>query len=196
MLTDFQQPDTIVCMLCRGHVSVKEGDKTRFFHHISSSHEVHFDMDLLFSLSFIPEKDKKNVVENINDLMKHHDAPITNEDDATPDDDVNQLLETDNEEDQISDTEEINLEEPVVQPEVSVPVAEIPDDQDDLSSGILELKPTIRELKQVRVELQNTSLETISRLKRKWKNKTDYLYYFRDCYINDFRIYCCYPLFG
>ena len=124
-------------------------------------------MDLLFSLSFIPEKDKKNVVENINILMKHHDAPITNEDDATPDDDVDQLLETDNEEDQISDTEEINLEEPVVQPEVSVPGDEIPDDQDDLSSGILELKPTIRELKQVRVELQNTSLATILGLKRK-----------------------------
>ena len=129
-------------------------------------------MDLLFSLSFMPEKDKKNVVENINILMKHHEATSTNEDDATPDDNVDELLETDNEEDQISDTdEEITLKEPVVEPEVSVPDAEIQDAQVDLTSGILELKPTIRELRQVRVELQNTSLETISRLKRKWKNK-------------------------
>ena len=181
MLTDFQQPNTIICLLCRGHVSVKEGDRTRFFHHISSSHEVHFDMDLLFLLSFMPEKDKKKVVDNINILMKHHDGTPTNEDDTTPHDDVDELLETDNEEDQISENEETNLEEPVVEPEVSINDAEIQDEEDqisdneevnleeplvkpevsvseaeipdDLSSGILELKPTILELKQVRVEI-------------------------------------------
>ncbi len=158
-------------MLCRGHVSVKKGDKTRFFHHISSSHEVHFDMDLLFSLSYINEKDKKNVIENINILMKHN-TTITNEEQKTPEDDVDELLETDTEENPSSDNEEINIEEPIVEPEVSIPDAESNSDQDLLSSGILELKPTILELKQVRVELQNTSLETISRLKRKWKKKS------------------------
>ena len=124
-------------------------------------------MDLLFSLSIIQEKDKKNVIENINILMKHN--TFANEEDKPAKDDVDELLETDTEENQSSDNEEINIEEPVVEPEVPTPDAESHSDQDDLSSGIIELKPTIMELKQVRVELQNTSLETISRLKRKWK---------------------------
>ena len=100
-----------------------------------------------------------------------HTTKLTIEEDKGPRDDVDELLETDTEENQSSDTEEINIEEPRTEPEQDVPIHEAKNDQDDLSSDIRELKPTIMELRQVRVELQNASLETISRLKRKCKNK-------------------------
>ena len=64
------KPSTIVCILCKGWVSAKKGDKTRFFHHISNDHEVHHDMDLLFSLSHLQEKDKDVIAESVNAILK------------------------------------------------------------------------------------------------------------------------------
>ena len=70
MLREFVKPSTIVCILCKGWVSVKKGDKSRFFHHISHDHEVHHDMDLLFSLSHLQEKHKDIIVDSVHAILK------------------------------------------------------------------------------------------------------------------------------
>ena len=62
MLTEFSRPKTVTCILCRGSVSVRRGDKTRFFSHISHDHEVHHDLELLFALSYINDKEKGSLI--------------------------------------------------------------------------------------------------------------------------------------
>ena len=74
MLTEFSRPKTVTCILCRGSVSVKKGDKTRFFSHISHDHEVHHDLELLFALSFMTVNEKEKVI----NLMKARIERVTN----------------------------------------------------------------------------------------------------------------------
>ena len=62
MLSDFTAPPTVTCFLCKAWISVKKGDKTRFFNHISNDHEVHFDMELLYAISYMTEKEKETVI--------------------------------------------------------------------------------------------------------------------------------------
>ena len=69
MLSEFTKPKAIVCLLCQAWVSVRKGDKTRFFQHVSSDHEVHFDLELLFSLSSLQQTHKRTVVGTINSLL-------------------------------------------------------------------------------------------------------------------------------
>ena len=69
MLSEFTKPKAIVCLLCQAWVSVRKGDKTRFFQHVSSDHEVHFDLELLFSLSSLQQTHKRTVVATINSLL-------------------------------------------------------------------------------------------------------------------------------
>ena len=40
ILDIFTKPETVTCVLCRARVSIKKGDKARFFNHISHDHEV------------------------------------------------------------------------------------------------------------------------------------------------------------
>ena len=62
MLSHFHPPTTVTCILCHGSVSVKKGDKARFKNHISQDHEVHFDMDLIFALSFMSKVEKDTIL--------------------------------------------------------------------------------------------------------------------------------------
>ena len=62
MLSHFHPPTTVTCILCHGSVSVKKGDKARFKNHISQDHEVHFDMDLIFALSFMSKVEKDAIL--------------------------------------------------------------------------------------------------------------------------------------
>ena len=64
MLADFTAPPTVICFLCKAWISVKKGDKTRFLHHISSDHEVHFDLELVFVLSTMAEGEREAIVNN------------------------------------------------------------------------------------------------------------------------------------
>ena len=64
MLSDFTAPPTVTCFLCKAWISVKKGDKTRFLHHISSDHEVHFDLELVFVLSTMAEGEREAIVNN------------------------------------------------------------------------------------------------------------------------------------
>ena len=69
MLSQFEKPPFVICVLCRGTVSVRKGDKTRFLNHISQDHEVHYDMNLLFALSYLTEQEKMTVVNVISSKM-------------------------------------------------------------------------------------------------------------------------------
>ena len=64
MLSEFSAPPTVTCFLCKAWISVKKGDKTRFLHHISSDHEVHFDLELVFVLSTMAEEQREAIVNN------------------------------------------------------------------------------------------------------------------------------------
>ena len=64
MLSEFTAPPTVTCFLCKAWISVKKGDKTRFLHHISSDHEVHFDLDLVFVLSTMAVGEREAIVNN------------------------------------------------------------------------------------------------------------------------------------
>jgi len=61
MLADFERPNIVVCVLCKGSVSVRKVDKTRFFNHISIDHEVHFDLDLFYAISLMSDREKKQI---------------------------------------------------------------------------------------------------------------------------------------
>ena len=65
MLDTFTQPETVTCVLCRATVSIRKGDKARFFNHISLDHEVHYDMDLFYVVSFLTQTQRSNVIDII-----------------------------------------------------------------------------------------------------------------------------------
>ena len=98
MLLDYYtKPDTVTCILCRATVSIRQGDKARFFNHISLDHEVHYDMDLFFVVSFLNSDQKNTVIDIINEKLVRnneegnvvidnedgqHDNPLPLEDDV------------------------------------------------------------------------------------------------------------------
>ena len=72
MLSHFETPPVVVCILCHGTVSMRKGDKTRFLNHISQDHEVHYDLEFFFALSHMTEFDKNAVVEVIRRRTDHN----------------------------------------------------------------------------------------------------------------------------
>ena len=56
--------DTVTCILCKATVSNRNGDKARFFKHITLDHEVHYDMDLIYAVSFLSH-DQKSMLINL-----------------------------------------------------------------------------------------------------------------------------------
>ena len=62
MLDIFTEPQTVTCILCRATVSIRKGDKARFYNHISHDHEVHYDMELFYVVSFLSEAQKDTVI--------------------------------------------------------------------------------------------------------------------------------------
>ena len=70
MLDIFTEPQTVTCILCRATVSIRKGDKARFYNHISHDHEVHYDMDLFYVVSFLNMDQKKTVVDIINEKIR------------------------------------------------------------------------------------------------------------------------------
>ena len=79
------EPDKVTCILCRATVSHRNGDKARFLKHISIDHEVHYDTDLIYVVSFL-SNDQKNMLinlisEQIKDPEKVHSEADTNAND-------------------------------------------------------------------------------------------------------------------
>ena len=55
----------MVCLLCRGMISFKSGDKARFESHLQHEHEAYFGLDVLLAVSFIREDERKALVKAI-----------------------------------------------------------------------------------------------------------------------------------
>ena len=66
MLSQFDKPPIVVCVLCRGSVSIRKGDKSRFYNHITNDHEVHFDLELFFSLCYLEKQEKDTFITVMN----------------------------------------------------------------------------------------------------------------------------------
>ena len=56
---------SVVCVLCRGMISFKAGDKTSFESHLQHHHQAYFDLDLLLALSFITEHERREFLKTI-----------------------------------------------------------------------------------------------------------------------------------
>ena len=65
ILDIFTKPETVTCVLCRARVSIKKGDKARFFNHISHDHEVHYNMNLFYVVSFLSQEQIETVIDII-----------------------------------------------------------------------------------------------------------------------------------
>ena len=57
-----QPPGTVLCLLCRGVISFKAGDKTRFESHVLHEHEAYFGLDVLLAISFCREEEREAIV--------------------------------------------------------------------------------------------------------------------------------------
>ena len=120
MLDIFTEPDTVTCILCRATVSIRKGDKARFFNHISIDHEVHYDMDLFYVVSFLSEAQKDTV---INIISKKFDRKEKSNNNKPKDDEESKKQQTT--EIQLTDTK------------TSIPKKE----NTDLAEEVLILKP-------------------------------------------------------
>ena len=56
---------TVRCFLCRGFVSYKNGDKTRFEAHIKNEHGGYFDFDFLLAICMLDDYQKNLVVDAV-----------------------------------------------------------------------------------------------------------------------------------
>ena len=54
----------ISCLLCRGFISYKNSDRSRFRDHLESEHEVKFDSDVILAVSVLSAAEKQFIVES------------------------------------------------------------------------------------------------------------------------------------
>ena len=60
-----EREGTVVCLLCRGMISFKAGDKARFESHLQHEHEAYFGLDVLLAVSFIREEERRALVRSV-----------------------------------------------------------------------------------------------------------------------------------
>ena len=58
-----EREGTVVCLLCRGMISFKAGDKARFESHLQHEHEAYFGLDVLLALSFVREDERWEIMQ-------------------------------------------------------------------------------------------------------------------------------------
>ena len=116
----FMAPQAVTCVLCRATVSVRKGDKARFFNHISHDHEVHYDMELFYVLSYLDEKEKETVVSLINQKLLGNSSQGSDKEDEFSETPIAGNMSSDEENDQskaeshtenLSEASEITIEE-------------------------------------------------------------------------------------
>ena len=54
----------ISCLLCRGFISYKNSDRTRFRDHMVNEHDVNFDSDVILAVSVMSAAEKQFIVES------------------------------------------------------------------------------------------------------------------------------------
>ena len=60
-----EREGTVVCLLCRGMISFKAGDKARFESHLQHEHEAYFGLDVLLAVSFMREEERRALVRSV-----------------------------------------------------------------------------------------------------------------------------------
>ena len=91
------EPDKVTCILCRATVSHRNGDKARFLKHISLDHEVHYDTDLIYVVSFL-SNDQKNMLINLISEQIKDPGKVNSEADTNANDEEEQLIKEELEE--------------------------------------------------------------------------------------------------
>ena len=54
----------VSCLLCRGFISYKNSDRSRFRDHMESEHDVQFDSDVILAVSVMSKAEKQFIVES------------------------------------------------------------------------------------------------------------------------------------
>ena len=153
MLDVFTEPDTVTCILCRATVSIRKGNKARFFNHISHDHEVHYDMDLFFVVSFLSEVQKETVIDIISKKFDKKERSIKPKD----------LGENKMQHDE-SMNHNTQTEVQMTERESSLPKTENHESLDEVSTTQTEVQMTVEESSIPKTE-NHESLDEVSTLK-------------------------------
>ena len=54
----------VACLLCRGFISYKNSDRSRFKDHMLNEHDVKYDSDVVLATSVMTEKEKAFIVKS------------------------------------------------------------------------------------------------------------------------------------
>ena len=141
MLSDYSQARTVVCILCKAWISVKKAadcsiNNTRFQQHMLNDHEVHFDLEFLFSLSFLGDKDRATIKENVHNLYNQNVVSAVEDPEPSP--------PTEEEYDSLGDLLDSELS-----------------DDDDSNTKDVEKETRVPVMKKARIDVQNLSMEYI-----------------------------------
>ena len=64
-------PGTVSCLLCRGAILFRDGDRSRFYAHMNNEHGAFFDLDYLLASSLMDQTQKEVVIRNVFQTESH-----------------------------------------------------------------------------------------------------------------------------
>ena len=64
-------PGTVSCLLCRGAILFRDGDRSRFYAHMNNEHGAFFDLDYLLASSLMDRAQKDVVIRNVLQTESH-----------------------------------------------------------------------------------------------------------------------------
>ena len=64
-------PGTVSCLLCRGAILFRDGDRSRFYAHMNNEHGAFFDLDYLLASSLMDRGQKNIVIRNVLQTESH-----------------------------------------------------------------------------------------------------------------------------
>ena len=64
-------PGTVSCLLCRGAILFRDGDRSRFFAHMNNEHGAFFDLDYILASSLMDRTQKEVVIRNVLQTESH-----------------------------------------------------------------------------------------------------------------------------
>ena len=99
-------PSSIACFLCKGMISYKNKDATRFETHMRDEHMVHFGLEYLLASCVMSEKERLAVLEVAKDVMKERIKPIKDQD-TTLEEEVEEVVEVDEDIEEVMEVQEI-----------------------------------------------------------------------------------------
>ena len=64
-------PGKVSCLLCRGAILFRDGDRSRFFAHMNNEHGAFFDLDYILASSLMDRTQKEVVIRNVLQTESH-----------------------------------------------------------------------------------------------------------------------------